>query len=77
MDLTPLEDKAQLTPDERLVLRLHEILATGGQDGAYKVELTDAESLRLRESLEILDLGRKWPADVAALNRGLRARLGA
>ena len=78
VDLTPLEKKPQLTSDEILVVRLHEVFAAGGDSaGPYAVELSVTEAARLGESLHTLARAREWPPDVQRMNNDLRARLHA
>lgn len=75
VDLTPLEKKPQLSHDELLVVRLHEIFGAGAQTGPYAVDLSVSEALRVHQALEILARAREWPPDVQRMNRDLRARL--
>ena len=75
VDLTPLEKKPQLSPDELLLVRLHEVFAAGGESGPYAIDFTPTEATRLCTALEILARGRKWPADMENLNASLRSRL--
>ena len=75
VDLTPLEKKPVLSDDELLLVRLHEVFATGGEAGPYAIELSPAEATRLCTALEILARARQWPADMVRLNENLRSRL--
>ncbi|NDQ58015.1 MAG: hypothetical protein GZ088_13165 [Acidipila sp.] len=75
VDLTSLEKKPQLSPDELLLVRLHEDFAAGGDAGPYPIELSPAEATRLCTALEILARARQWPADMERLNDNLRSRL--
>ncbi len=77
VDLAPLEKKPQLTADEQLIVRLHEIFGSGAQAGPYAVDLSLTEAARVHQALEILARAREWPADMQRMNRDLRARLGA
>lgn len=73
VDLTPLEKKPQLTGDELLVVRLHQVFAAGGE--TYAVELSAAEATRLGGVLKAVARARQWPPDVQRMNRDLRAKL--
>ena len=75
VDLTSLEKKPQLSPDELLLVRLHEAFATGGDAGPYPIELSPAEATRLCTALEILARARQWPPDMERLNDNLCSRL--
>jgi hypothetical protein len=73
VDLTPLEKKPQLTSDELLVVRLHEVFAAGGE--TYAVELSAAEAARLGGVLKAVARARQWPPAVKRKNSNRRARL--
>jgi len=76
-DLAPLEAKTELSGDERLLLKLRAAFETPDPAGNYQVELNGAESRRLAATLGQLETLQRWPQDVLALSREVRARLGA
>ena len=75
VDFEQLEKKVDLTPDERLLLKLHAALDTAGEQSLYALDLSDAESNRLAGTLASLEQLQQWPQDVLAMSRSLRARL--
>lgn len=75
VDLSALQGKTALTDEEQLVVRLHDIFANAADGSMIALELGEADSRRVSEALEILELRSKWPPDVQALSCSLRTRL--
>lgn len=75
VDMSPLEKKATLTPDENLLIKLRAAFNEATPGGHYEIALDGAESSRLASTLETLEKMQKWPEDVLALSQGVRARL--
>jgi hypothetical protein len=76
VDVSPLLAQADLSDDERLVLRLYGVLSAGADNPRFAFDLTSAESDRLSRALALVETSRAWPADAAALTRAIRRRLG-
>ena len=76
VDISSLEKKAALTPDETLLVKLRAAFAAADAEGNYAVDLNAEESSRLAVTLTRLEGLQQWPEDVLALSLGVRARLG-
>jgi hypothetical protein len=75
IDFESLEGKADLSSDERLLLRLRGALDTTGDQSSYGLELSLPERQRLAETLDRLERLQQWPADVIQMSNELQARL--
>ena len=75
VDLGPLERKASLSADERLLVMLQGVLDGAADARVYALELGAAEAQRLAETLAALEKVQPWGADVMEMSRGLRRRM--
>ena len=70
-----LDEKKELTEDERLLMRLREAVARAGGESGYALGIEKAEGERLAGALERIEGMGAWAADVLEMSRGLRERL--
>jgi hypothetical protein len=77
VDFEPLLKKKTLTADERLLLRMRQVMEAAGEQSALVLELEAKEGPRLAAALARLEALQRWPADVLEMSRSLRARLTA
>ncbi len=77
LELEPLARKTDLTPAERLLLKLRSAFDEDRPQHSYAVMLSGAEAHQLEESLVQIEGLRNWPDDVRRLSAALRARLNA
>ncbi len=91
VDFQALDAKKEFTADEVLLLKLRAAMQgpaasespseSEGQGSptdesrAYRLALAAADTRRLRETLDQLELLQSWPPDVLELSRNLRVRL--
>jgi hypothetical protein len=75
VDFEPLAKKAKLTADERLLLRMREVMEGASEQTALVLELEEKEGPRLAATLARLETLQRWPADVLEMSRAIRARL--
>lgn len=75
VDFEPLTKKTKLTPDERLLLRMREVMESAGDQTALVLQLEEKEGPRLAAALSRLEALQQWPADVLEMSRSLRSRL--
>jgi hypothetical protein len=75
VDFEPLTKKKQLTPDERLLLRMREVMEGATDQSALVLQLEAKEGPRLAAALMKLEALQQWPADVLEMSRAIRARL--
>lgn len=75
VDFEPLAKKQKLTADERLLLRMREVMEGAGEASALVLQLDPKEGQRLAAALARLEALQQWPADVLEMSRSLRSRL--
>lgn len=75
LDFEPLTKKKKLSADERLLLRMREVMEGSGDPSALVLQLEEKEGPRLAATLARLESLQQWPEDVLAMSRALRARL--
>jgi hypothetical protein len=77
VDFEPLDKKAVLDEDERLLFKVRAVLDSPGAQPSRVLQMDDDESRRMVAALVQLQRLQAWPADVMAMCRDLRARLTA
>ena len=75
VDFQALDEKQELTADERLLMKLRVAVARAGSEAGYALPIEKGEGERLTGALERIEGMGAWAADVLELSRGLRGRL--
>jgi hypothetical protein len=77
VDFEAIERNELPSDEERLLLKIRPALEAAADTSPRTIDLDAAESRRLYNALERLEITQKWPADVLAMSRALRQRLKA
>lgn len=75
VDFQALDEKKELTADERLLMKLREAVALAGGEVGYALPIEKDEGERLAGALERIEGMGAWAPDVLEMSRVLKGRL--
>src|SRR5579862_3818501 len=76
VDFEAIAAKQAPSPNDRFLLKMRAALEGASETAPLFLALEAAEAARLAATLARLETLQPWPADVLAMSRSLRARLG-